>query len=401
MYCKFNYDEFCIVEVKNILSLLPDDLLEELALETGVNKYSKKLQGEVIFKLLLHCILSHKDNSLRIMTSAYESIAFNLLNAPLNKRSICYSSISERLSSIDSLYFEKVYHKCVEIYGPLIEEKSNAIIRFDSTIVALSSKLLQIGYLLKGGDAAHVRQLKYTVGFSEIPTSIHFFQEQKYTSENAALKEAIIDYEPMKSNPIRVFDRGITSRKTHDELTEKNIPFISRINIKSKNIIHQENVIKNPIETSSLMIFEDSWIHLYSYKSVQAKHPVRCIKAESKETKEVFWFVTNVADLSAEEITNIYKRRWDIEVFFKFLKQELNFSHLLNRSENGARVVLYATLIAAILLLVYKKKNKLTGYKIMKLQFVQEIEKLIMLDIVIMCGGSAHKAIKLLNINSS
>jgi IS4 transposase len=80
--------------------------------------------------------------------------------------------------------------------------------------------------------------------------------------------------------------------------------------------------------------------------------------------------------------------RWDIEVFFKFLKQELNFNHLINRTENGIRVMLYATLIASILVLVYKKKNKLSGYKIMKLRFVLDLERIIMKDIVIMCDGS-------------
>lgn len=389
------------MEVYKILSLLPDDLLEGLAIETKVNKYSKKLQGEVIFKLLLYCILSHKDNSLRIMESAYESIAFSLFNAAASKQSVRYNSISERLSSIDPLFFEKIYQKCVDIYGPLINEKANTIIRFDSTIVALSSKLLQIGYLLKGGDASHVRQLKYTVGLSEIPSSVHFFQEQKYTSENSALKEAILDYEPVNSNPVRVFDRGITSRKTHDELIDKNIPFVSRINIKSKHDIHRQNVITGSTETPTLMINEDSWIRLYSDKCIKARHPIRCIKTHSKGTNQELWFVTNINDLNADEITNIYKQRWEIEVFFKFLKQELNFSHLLNRSENGAKVVLYATLIAAILLLVYKKKNKLSGYKIMKLKFVQEIEKILMLDFVIMCDGSPEKASKLLNINSS
>jgi hypothetical protein len=388
------------VEVNKILSLLPDNLLENLAIETEVNKYSKKLQGEVIFKLLLHCILSHKDNSLRIMASAYESVAFHLFNASANKRSVCFSSISERLSTIDPLYFEKIYRSCVDIYGPLVDDKAHSIVRFDSTIVALSSKLLQIGYLLKGGDAAHVRQLKYTVGFSDIPFGIHFFLEQKYTSENIALREALSEYEPIKSNPVRVFDRGITSRKTYDELTEKNTPFVSRLNINSKHTIHRINEVTIN-ETPTLNITEDSWVQLYLNKGVAAKHLVRCIKTLRKETDEPIWFVTNIADLSAEEITNIYKRRWDIEVFFKFLKQELNFSHLLNRSENGAKVVLYATLIAAILLLVYKKKNKLSGYKIMKLQFVQEIEKLLMLDFVIMCDGDPEKAIKILNINSS
>jgi hypothetical protein len=386
--------------VDEILSLLPDGLLEELAIETDVNKYSKKLQGEIIFKLLLHCILSHKDNSLRIMQSTYELMAFNLFNAAANKKSVRYNSISERLTTLNYIYFEKLYHKCLVIYGPLIIGKANPLIRFDSTIVALSSKLLKIGYLLKGGDAAHVRQLKYTVGFSEMPESIHFFEQQKYTSENVALKEAMHCYEPI-SNPVRVFDRGITSRKTHDELTEKNIPFVSRINVKSKHVIHQDNTGKSPIETRTVVINADSWIYLYADKAVRAQHPVRCIKTKRKETDEDIWFVTNIKDLSAEEITEIYKQRWEIEVFFKFLKQELNFSHLLNRSENGVKIVLYATMIAATLLLVYKKKNKLTGYKIMKLKFVQQIEKLLMLDFVIMCGGDHYKAAKILNINSS
>jgi IS4 transposase len=96
------------------------------------------------------------------------------------------------------------------------------------------------------------------------------------------------------------------------------------------------------------------------------------------------------------DISSFYRRRWDIEVFFKFLKQELNFSHLINRSENGIKVVLYATMIASILLLVYKKENNLKGYKIMKLRFVQDIEKSIVKDIVFMCGGNPDLVEKLI-----
>ncbi|SES07160.1 hypothetical protein, partial [Pedobacter rhizosphaerae] len=69
------------MEISQLLSLLPEERLTELALSTNVNRYSKKLQGELVFKLLLHCILCFKDNSLRTMESAYESIAFKLLNA--------------------------------------------------------------------------------------------------------------------------------------------------------------------------------------------------------------------------------------------------------------------------------------------------------------------------------
>jgi hypothetical protein len=60
------------MEVAQLLSLLPDNALSELAESTNVDKYAKKLQAEPLFKLLLHCILSYKDNSLRTMESAYD-----------------------------------------------------------------------------------------------------------------------------------------------------------------------------------------------------------------------------------------------------------------------------------------------------------------------------------------
>ena len=388
------------MDVSKILSLLPESLLTELADDTAVNRYSKKLQGELVFKLLLHCILSHKDNSLRTMESAYESIGFNILNAGRKKQQIRYSSISERLSTINPVYFEKIYHCCLEIYGELLHEKTPSIIRFDSTIVALSSKLLKVGYHLKGGDADHMRQLKFTIGYSDLPIVAKFYSEQNFNSENVALRETILSFEPDKNKGIHVFDRGLNSRKTYDTLTEKKIPFVTRANTNSKIKEVTGNSIIKPIETSTLLIIRDTVVYMFSEGSKIAKHPIRFIKCVQKSTNEQICFVSNIYDLSAESITTLYRQRWDIEVFFKFLKQELNFSHLINRSENGIRVMLYATLIAATLLLVYKKKNNLNGYKIMKLKFVQELEKELVKNFVKMCGGDPKKVDNFLNFNS-
>lgn len=393
-------DKICFMDVSKILSLLPESLLTELADDTAVNRYSKKLQGELVFKLLLHCILSHKDNSLRTMESAYESIGFNILNAGRKKQQIRYSSISERLSTINPVYFEKIYHCCLEIYGGLLHKKTPSIIRFDSTIVALSSKLLKVGYHLKGGDADHMRQLKFTIGYSDLPIVAKFYSEQNFNSENVALRETILSFEPDKNKGIHVFDRGLNSRKTYDTLTEKKIPFVTRANTNSKIKEVTGNSIIKPIETSTLLIIRDTVVYMFSEGSKIAKHPIRFIKCVQKSTNEQICFVSNIYDLSAESITTLYRQRWDIEVFFKFLKQELNFSHLINRSENGIRVMLYATLIATTLLLVYKKKNNLNGYKIMKLKFVQELEKELVKNFVKMCGGDPKKVDNFLNFNS-
>lgn len=387
---------FCGMEVGRLISLLPESTLSELALSTNVDRYAKKLQGELIFKLLLHCILSYKDNSLRTMESAYESLAFKLLNTSVKSGKIRFSSISERLSSIEPAYFERLYGACLEHYGRLLAPSKPSLVRFDSTIVALSGKLLRVGYQLKGGDARHLRQLKFTVGLSSLPVAVHFFTEQSYTSENRALKEALLSFRPSQGDIVRVFDRGITSRKTYDELTEANIPFVSRLNVNSKCEIHTENQLPAPLQTPTLTINSDCLVYLFREQSVRANYPVRCIRASRKEDGKEIIFVTNINDLSATDITLLYRHRWDIEVFFKFLKQELNFGHLINRSENGIKVMLYTTMIAAILLLTYKELNGLKGYKIMKQKFINELEKALMKDFVILCGGDPNKVEDLL-----
>lgn len=378
--------------------MIPSELLEELAVETGVNKYSKKLQGEIIFKLLIYCIVSHKDNSLRGMESAYESLCFNVLQVDESKGSISYSSISERIKTMNYEYFEKLFYRCVELYGKIIGEDQAKVTRFDSTIVSTSGKLLKYGYSIKGASE-YLKQLKFTIGFSEIPISAEMYSESQMVGENHALRQSILKHHPSNDNAIRIFDRGLSSRNAFEEFSYKKIPFITRL--RTDSIIDElsENLIQTEIQTNRLIIYSDRWGYLQK-RNGKTDILFRCIKANQKENNEPIWFITNISELSAEEICSVYKQRWDIETFFKFLKQELNLSHLLNRSENGIRIILYATLIASILVIVYKKTNGLKGYKIMKQRFVQDMEKLVAIDLVFLCDGNPAKAKKIL-FNSS
>lgn len=151
------------MKVQELLSLVPDRLLEELAVETKVDHYAKKLQGAVVFKLLLHCLLTHKDNSLRSVRSVYESLLFQVVSPGGQGGSVAVSSISERLSTIEVDYFEKLYQSCVRLFKRQLGRGAEEWVCIDSTIVALSTKLLFIGYHLKGGDAEAYRQLKFTM----------------------------------------------------------------------------------------------------------------------------------------------------------------------------------------------------------------------------------------------
>jgi len=110
------------------------------------------------------------------------------------------------------------------------------------------------------------------------------------------------------------------------------------------------------------------------------------IKTVRKESQEEIFFLTNCDELETTEIISIYKKRWDIEVFFRFIKQELNFSHFVSTSANGIKNVLYITLILSMLILVYKKANEI-GYKTAVRRFDIEQDELITKMMITFAGG--------------
>lgn len=373
------------MNVSEIIKLIPESYIEELALEHKSDKYAKKLQAGVMFKLLLHCILSYKDNSLRRMNSNFENIFFAYMNG--KSETIVHSSISERLSTMNPIFFKSLYEKCTEIYGELLG--LNKLLKVDSTIVGLSSSLLHTGFNLKGGDASKLNLIKYTIGLTDIPIIADIYTELPYTNENKAMGESLRNYDKNKT-VIRVFDRGIFSREIYDELIDSKTTFVSRINPNCKYKKVEANIIIHSEEKTNIALYSDEIVYLYSLKG-KTKNTFRLIKSRKIESEDEIWFITSNTSLPTYEIAEIYKKRWEIEVFFKFLKQELNFSHFINRSKNGIEIILYCTLIAAILLLVYKKKNGLSGYKIMKQKFLQELEYELVKEIVIICGGDIEK----------
>lgn len=116
----------------------------------------------------------------------------------------------------------------------------------------------------------------------------------------------------------------------------------------------------------------------------------RVVRFSPENAAEDIVLITNMLEQPADEIASMYKRRWDIEVFFRFLKQELNFSHFLSLNENGIQVLLYMTMITAMLVMIYKKENQI-GYKTAIRRMGIELENLIMAVLVLQSGGDLRK----------
>jgi hypothetical protein len=380
------------MQVSEVLNYVPNKELEKLSIEYKVDHQVKKLHGQTMFQLLLFSMLNIKSNSLRVMEEFYHSLAFKNI-ASSSYKGVKYNSIRDRLVNINSDYFEAIFKSCLRKYQDKYLKKKHNIISFDSTMVAISSKLLNDGMKLnKKGDKKYV---KFSIAFSNVPIHSKIFTEQQFLSEEFALKELIKEC-PLSANNIVVFDRGLQARATFEEFNNEHLTFVTRLNNYARFEIKNELEIVEK-ETDRLFLEQDLEVILLDKRSKKTKGFLRLIIAKEKENGEIFYFLTNSESLTTKEVANIYKQRWEIEVFFKFIKQNLNFSHLLSRNENGVKVIMYMTLITAILLIVYKKLNDLKGYKIPKLKFAQELEVLIIKDIVEKCGGNPDKVDEILN----
>jgi hypothetical protein len=239
---------------------------------------------------------------------------------------------------------------------------------------------------LKTGGKTNDSQIKVTIGLkNKLPSSIRFCESAPEVSENIALVKAI-NAAKIDEGDILLFDRGLNKASSFAEFEHKGHQFITRISVGRKCKIRSIN----PLTQQNLgtgKILEDLIVCLYDQNQKCLETELRLIKFLNGEGNEI-WFLTNLFDMPAHAITELYKRRWDIEVFFKFLKQNLGLKHFLSHSLNGMKVYIYMILITALLFLIYKIRNRLEGFKIPLFQFTLELDKLFIKSFIIFSGGN-------------
>lgn len=382
------------VSAKELLSIISDEDLTRLAKDTNVDYCSKVLYGRSVFYMILMGLLESDRCSLRTLEEMFNSKPFKFLFNINQDVSVKYNSISERLSVMDVTFFEKLFEKYYTQLSSLYSQEDilrNNIIRVDSTMVAETSDRLSKGMTV-GRKKNGKKQIKYTIGFDGLlPCSVELFSDQSSISEDYTIPKIIFDYAKKKEGKVFVFDRGVQKRTTFEEMSVNNIEFVTRLNenANTKKIRVLEE--GNGRRIGSLFLIRDEEVRLFRNSSkVETEETFRFITTQN-ENGDILIFLTNIFDLEVDVITLYYRKRWDIEVFFRFIKQELNFSHFMSTNENGIKIILYMTLILSMLLLIYKKLNKL-GFKTAKRRFNNELNELIIAIIVQYCGGNPNKA---------
>lgn len=359
---------------EDIIGLVPDALLDTLADETGVDYAVKKLQGKHIFKLFLFAFLNGRSISLRILEVVSQSSRFKSL-FDTEAKPVKHSGIGMRLNKISHTYFERIFTHLIaspKLESVIFGRKKIVTSKIDSTIVTLSSKLLKFGL----DDNPGYKTLKFGVSISaSVPVNIMLFEGQKYLSEDNALPKLILENKQKRALNIAIFDRGVQRKQNFADFSQQNISFVSRLSTQKITVMRDQALADT--STPTFTVTADQIIRFASDEGMTKEAALtefRLITGTTKDTKQEMKFLTNVLFLSAVEIAELYKSRWEIETFFKFIKQEMNFSHLLSRSENGIKVVMYLTMIAAILLTLYKRMNQIVGWAVAKILFMDELD---------------------------
>lgn len=403
--------------IQQILRLIPDELLSKLALNTKVDYCAKVLQGERLFYLLLYAIIRSERISQRYLEDVFKTRHFKFLFNYSVDLKVSHSSISEKLSKINLDFFKQAYEAIYEQFNQVYSEKEQehlCLIRVDSSMVAEACTKLQKGMSVgkkKTKEPENLKkQVKYTMAYDGAGICLaELLTESRYLSEDIAIPQVInnlikIDKEHRN---LYVFDRGVSSLNSYNKLTEQQAQFVCRIKTNRKNeFVHSLMESNTELDLGSLELVSDEVIHLFDsakncfstveYRLIVAKRKVELDttppqnKGKFKRVENEFYFLTNNFEMSAKQVTQCYKKRWDIEVFFRFIKQELNFKHFLSVNENGLQVMLYMTLIAAMLLMLYKRTNEI-GFVTAKRRFTMEIEDMITAMAIIYCGGDIGK----------
>ena len=189
------------------------------------------------------------------------------------------------------------------------------------------------------------KKAKVHLGFDinrSIPTKL-------YLTDGLAGERPFVD-QILSPKQTGVLDRGYQCHKRFDQWQEDDLQFFCRIKASTRKQCLQAHKIE-----SDGIVFYDATVLLGTPGTNQTEKQIRLVGYKIGNIK--YWIATNRFDLSAEEVAQAYKLRWEIEKFFAWWKRHLKVYHLIARSEYGLMVQILGGLITYLLLTIYCYEN--------------------------------------------
>jgi len=173
-----------------------------------------------------------------------------------------------------------------------------------------------------------------------------------------------------KKGSVLVFDKGYSDYCWHNLLTSKGILWVTRIRGNAKYRVLERRIVNKSHGVTSDQIIE----YTSDRSSKNNLRPVRRVGFRDVETGKHYVFITNHFDWSAKTIASIYKQRWQIELFFKWIKQNLRIKAFIGNTDNAVMTQVWIALCVYLILAYLKFQAGIN-------QSLQQMSRLIHLNL--------------------
>jgi putative transposase len=267
----------------------------------------------------------------------------------LGVRTVKRSTLSDANQDRPAEFFESVFHhlyaKCSAVAPKKRFRFKCKLYSFDSTVVDLCLSLFPWARFRKNKGGIKLHTLLDHDG--HIPAFVQVSDAKTPDLVAARLLR-------LPPGSITVFDRAYIDFAWFGRLDQNDQFFVTRM---KRNISYK--VIERREVDRSKRITSDQLILLTGAKAKECPILLRRIGYRDPETGKHYVFLTNIRHLVAKTICDIYHGRWQIELFFKWIKQNLKIKTFFGTSRNAVLTQVWIALIAVLLLAFYKFKAKL------------------------------------------
>jgi len=308
-----------------LLSFLPKHQFNQFVGQHQADRYVKKLTtwNQLIALLYAQATSKKSLRDIELGLKMHEGQWYHLGIGSVAKSSLAYANNNRSYEIFEKLFYA-LLERCRDISSERDFKFNHPLYSFDSTTIRLCLSIFNWAKYTKEKGALKIHTLLNNR--TTIPELLNISDGKK--GDLTAIKEMDLN---LKKGSILVFDRAYIDYDWWNELDEREISFVSRTK-SNQNIFvlgqHQLQLEKGIISDEVVMFGCFDGMKKYDKK-------LRRIKYFDAEKKKEYSYLTNNFELSAKQIADIYKDRWQIELFFKWIKQNLKIKTFLGTSQNA------------------------------------------------------------------
>ena len=344
-----------------ILQLIPRLEFESAVRQHNAERHARGFTSWGQFIAMLFCQLGHA-KSLReicggLAASEGKLRHLGLPTAP-SRSTLAYAN-EHRPWQLHRTVFEQLLAKCQMLVARQPETRKKRKFRFKNPLLSLDATVIDLCATMF--DWAKFRRTKGAVKLHLLLDHDGYLPSFAVITEGKKHEVRVARQMQFARGTILAFDRGYTDYEWFMSLTEQGVYFVTRL---------KENADYDVVEKREVPqrrgVLRDEVVFFYKLAQASEEAFFRRIEFYDEERDRVLVFLTNHLELAAATVATIYKERWQIELFFRALKQSLRVKTFVGTSANALKTQLWTALIA-MLVVKYLQLRSTFGWSLSNL----------------------------------